>query len=87
MEQLLSDRGALEIDVRPGDAIVYLDGRAIGLASHARDSAALRRLLPGRHVVEIRHPDYVTLRQEVVISPVQPAVVRGELRPTDADKP
>jgi hypothetical protein len=77
----LTDTGELQVDIRPDDAIVYLDGRALGLASHLRDLPALRRLAPGRHVIEARRPGYAPLRQEVVVSPVQPAVVRGELAP------
>jgi hypothetical protein len=71
--------GELLVDVRPDDAIVYLDGRAVGLASDIRHSTALRRLPVGRHRIEVRRPGYTTLRTEVVVSPVQPAVVRGEL--------
>jgi hypothetical protein len=78
-EPVLGETGELSVDVRPDDAIVYLDGRAIGLASDIRNSAALRRLPAGRHRIEVRRPGYATLREEVVVSPVQPAVVRAEL--------
>jgi hypothetical protein len=77
----LGDTGELLVDVRPDDAIVYLNGRAIGLTRDIRELAAFRRLAPGRHVVEVRRPGYETLRSEVVVSPVQRAVVRGELKP------
>jgi PEGA domain len=78
---VLGETGELHVDVRPDDAIVYLDGRAIGLASDIRSSAALRRMPAGRHRIEVRRPGYATLREVVVVSPVQPAVVRGELAP------
>jgi hypothetical protein len=78
---VLGDTGELHVDVHPDDAIVYLDGRAIGLAGDVRSSAALRRLPAGRHRIEVRRPGYATLREEVVVSPVQPAVVRGTLAP------
>jgi hypothetical protein len=77
----LADRGELRLDVKPHDAIVYLDGRAMGFAGDLRDSMALRRLAPGRHTLEARKPGYATLRREVVISPVQAAEVRGTLVP------
>jgi len=80
-DSVLPETGELHVDVRPDDAIVYLDGRALGLASDIRTSDAFRRLLAGRHQLEVRHPGYVSLRQEVIVSPVQPAEVRGELVP------
>lgn len=80
-EPIIGETGELRVEVRPDDAIVSLDGRAIGLASDVRSSAALRRLPAGRHRIEVRRPGYATLREEVVVSPVQPAVVRGEMVP------
>ena len=80
-EFALAETGELQVDIRPDDAIVYLNGRAIGLARDLRESAALRRLAPGRYTIEVRRPGYATLRRDVVVSPVQPAVVRGELKP------
>src|SRR5690242_8066359 len=45
--------GELRLELKPDDAIVVLDGRAIGLASDLRQSAALRRLPAGRHQIEV----------------------------------
>jgi hypothetical protein len=74
-EFALGDTGEMRVDVRPADAIVYLDGRALGLARDIRDLPSLDRLPAGRHLVEGRRPGYEPARREVVISPVQPAVL------------
>jgi hypothetical protein len=57
--------GTLNLDVRPGDATVYLDGEFRG------EARALRglRLPPGRHRVEIVRPGYRTEEREVEVRP------------------
>lgn len=50
--------GRLQLDVRPADASVYVDGRFVGTG---RDVSGLRAPLlvdPGEHVIQVIHPDY-----------------------------
>jgi hypothetical protein len=63
------DAGRLRIEVRPDDASVYVDDQFRGLARQVR----FLTLPPGRHVVELVRPGFVTERREV-------EVVTGETR-------
>jgi hypothetical protein len=57
------DSGTVRIQVRPGDASVYVDGEFRG---SGRQSASLR-LSPGRHRIEVVRPGYRTLEREVEV--------------------
>jgi PEGA domain len=57
----VADAGRLQLDVRPADATIYVDGQFRGTA--AVDSAL--DLAPGRHTVEIVRPGYQTERRVV----------------------
>lgn len=67
--------GTLQLDVRPGDASIYVDGRFRGLA---REQARLR-LAPGRHRIEVVRPGFRTIEREVVVEEGQTAEVSVEL--------
>jgi len=57
--------GTLVLDVRPGDAAIYIDGEFRGAAG------GLERLtLPsGRHLLEVVRPGYRTVQREIEIRP------------------
>jgi hypothetical protein len=69
------DGGTLRLDVRPGDASIYLDGAFRGTA---RDLDRLR-LSPGRHHIEMVRPGYRTVERDVEIRPGETSEVRADL--------
>jgi len=58
------DYGKLSLDVRPGDAAVYIDGRLFPEAG--RDEV---RLAGGLHRVEVVRPGYTSFERELEIRP------------------
>jgi hypothetical protein len=59
------EMGYLRLDVRPGDATVYVDGEFRGSARQA-DRLDLP---PGRHRVEVVRPGYRTVEREIEVRP------------------
>jgi PEGA domain len=55
------DRGLVRLDVRPGDASVYVDGAFRGTGRELRQL----RLTAGRHRIEVVRPGYRTIDREV----------------------
>ena len=70
-----ADAGTLRLDVRPGDASIYVDGAFRGAA---RDLDRLR-LSPGRHHIEMVRPGYRTTERDVEIRPGETSEVRADL--------
>ena len=68
-------RGTLRLDVRPGDASIYVDGAFRGAA---RDLDSLQ-LSPGRHRIEMVRPGYRTLERDVEVRPGETSELRAEL--------
>jgi PEGA domain len=58
------DSGKLSLDVRPGDAAVYIDGRL-----HPEAAEDEVRLASGLHRVEVVRPGYVSFERELEIRP------------------
>ena len=56
-----ADAGRLQLDVRPADATIYVDGQFRGTAT----SDSVLDLAPGRHTVEVVRPGYQTERRVV----------------------
>lgn len=59
------ETGYLRLDVRPGDATVYVDGEFRG---SARQADRLD-LAPGRHRLEVVRPGYRTVEREIEVRP------------------
>jgi PEGA domain len=59
----VADAGRLQLDVRPADATIYVDGQFRGTAS----SDSVLDLAPGRHTVEVVRPGFVSERRVVDI--------------------
>jgi hypothetical protein len=57
------ERGVVRLDVRPGDASVYVDGAFRGTGREVRQL----RLTPGRHRIEVVRPGYRTVEREVEV--------------------
>ncbi|HXY38182.1 MAG TPA: PEGA domain-containing protein [Vicinamibacteria bacterium] len=74
-EQAMANAGTLRLEIRPGDASVYVDGAFRGTG---REAAALR-LAPGRHRLEVVRPGYRTSEREVEVGPGQSNEVTIEL--------
>jgi hypothetical protein len=55
--------GRVRLEVRPGDASVYVDDEFRGTAREAR----IMKLPPGRHVIELVRPGFATERREVTV--------------------
>jgi hypothetical protein len=69
------DRALVRLDVRPGDASVYVDGAFRGTG---RDLRQLR-LTPGRHRIEVVRPGYRTVEREVDVRGGQTVDVQIDL--------
>lgn len=82
-----AEPGRLRLEVSPGDASVYLDGRFVGTGD---DLARLRAGLlidSGRHTLEIVRPGYRSVEQEVEVESAEEAELRLELEPQSAGEP
>jgi hypothetical protein len=55
------ERGLVHLDVRPGDASVYVDGAFRGTGRELRQL----RLTPGRHRVEVVRPGFRTIERDL----------------------
>jgi hypothetical protein len=61
--------GRLKLEVEPGDASLYLDGRFLGTAE---DLGRLRKgliLAPGKHTLQVVRPGYETLEKTFEVEP------------------
>ncbi|MCM2270370.1 MAG: PEGA domain-containing protein, partial [Thermoanaerobaculia bacterium] len=82
-----AEPGRLRLEVAPGDASVYLDGRFVGTGD---DLARLRAGLlvdSGRHTLEIVRPGYGSVEREVEVESGEEAELRLELQPLSAGEP
>ncbi|MGE5126975.1 MAG: PEGA domain-containing protein, partial [Betaproteobacteria bacterium] len=57
--------GKLKLEVRPGDASVYVDGAFRGTG---REASTLQ-LPAGRHRIEVVRPGYRTIERDVEVTP------------------
>lgn len=67
--------GLLDVNYKPVDSEVWLDGKKLGVSPDK-----FRDVPVGRHRVEIRKAGYQTFAQAIAISESQPTVLKGELQ-------
>jgi hypothetical protein len=71
--------GALETDVTPGKAEVWIDAAPVGQARDFNGRWDLLWLPPGRHRIEFRREGYMTLSQLIEVDPGSRQVVEARL--------
>ena len=59
--------GKIEISCRPDDAIVYIDGEIVGIASDFDGSTGYLELSPGSYIMEVKKEGYVPFHREVTV--------------------
>ena len=69
--------GELRLDVRPGDAVVYVDGEFRGPGRRVRRL----ELPPGRHSIEVVRPGFRTFERTVDVERDRPVDLDVELSP------
>jgi len=60
--------GSLRLKVKPRDAEVFVDGYYVGLVDHFDGFAQRLRLEEGTYQIEIRHPAYLPINLDVLIT-------------------
>ena len=60
--------GSLRLKVKPRDAEVFVDGYYVGLVDHFDGFAQRLRLEEGTYQLEIRHPAYLLIDLDVLIT-------------------
>ena len=56
--------GEVTFDVVPTDAVIYLDGRLVGSGGELAEQDQPLLVDPGRHMVEVTRPGYVSVKKE-----------------------
>ncbi len=74
--------GSLKVKCNVNDAMVLIDGKAVGSASQT-----FKRVMPGTHIIEIRHDGYETWEQQVRIDEEQTATLTVSLNEAKAASP
>lgn len=74
LPELMAITGSLNIDYKPLDSEVWLDGKKIGVSPDV-----FRNIIVGSHSVEVRAKGYQTVKKTVTIAEGQTAQVSGEL--------
>jgi hypothetical protein len=69
----------LKLDVQPGRAAVFLDGKLVGHASEFGGSFHSMLISPGKHTVKVELPGYRTFETEVNLLAGQKSEVKTEL--------
>ena len=78
--------GGLQLDVDPRRALVYVDGRPVGVVESFSGYYRHLDLAAGAHQIELVAVDYEPLVIEVVVSPGRTTTYRGSLnRARDRD--
>lgn len=78
---LRSEPAHLELDIRPADASVYLDGRFLGTG---REVSGLRAPLivdAGEHVLQVIHPDFTSQDLQLAVGPGEQRALEVVLDP------
>ena len=76
-----SSWGFLKADVTPGDATLYIDGRAVGSANQFVGPDQYAALSPGLHRVEVRKSGFKPARVVVEIAASQTHLLHLQLAP------
>ena len=69
----------LKLDVQPGRAAVFLDGKFVGHASEFGGVGHSMLLSPGKHRIKVELPGYRTFETEVNLIASQKSEVKTEL--------
>jgi PEGA domain len=73
---------AFRVEANVPDATVLIDDVMVGKVSDwAQDGKQSRHIRPGFHRVELRHPGYYSVFQEIEKADGTQAVIKAELRP------
>jgi hypothetical protein len=75
------DPAELVLDVRPGDASVYLDGRFVGTGNEVSTATEPLVVDAGEHRVQVVHPEFETEERTVTVRPGEERLVEVTLRP------
>jgi hypothetical protein len=71
--------GGLQIDVEPRRALVYVDGRAVGIVEAFSGYYRHLDLAAGPHIIELLADGYEPLSAEVLVTPGRTTTYRGTL--------
>ena len=71
--------GGLQLDVEPRRALVYVDGRYVGIVGAFSGYYQHLELAAGSHLIELLAQDYEPLSAEVVVTPGRTTTFRGSL--------
>jgi len=69
----------LKLNIQPGRAAVFLDGRFVGHASEFGGKLHSMLISPGKHTIKVELPGYRTFETEVDLLPNQKSEVKTEL--------
>jgi PEGA domain len=69
----------LKLDVEPGRAAVFLDGRFVGHASEFGGKLHSMLISPGKHIIKVELPGYRTFETVVDLLPYQKSEVKTKL--------
>jgi PEGA domain len=69
----------LKLDIQPGRAAVFLDGRFVGHAGEFGGTLHSMLISPGKHTIKVELPGYRTFETEVDLLPNQKSEVKTKL--------
>jgi hypothetical protein len=69
----------LKLDIQPGRAAVFLDGKFVGHASEFGGKVHAMLIAPGKHTIHVELPGYRTFETEVNLLPNQKSEVKTRL--------
>ncbi|HVS14432.1 MAG TPA: PEGA domain-containing protein [Thermoanaerobaculia bacterium] len=81
------DAGALDLDIKPEKASVYLDGELIGIADNYDGWPRYLWLRAGTYRLVIHHPGYQTLAREVRIRPGEVIRLKDKMQRGESKSP
>lgn len=79
--------GALDLDVSPERASVYLDGRFVGVCDDFDGFPDYLWIEPGTHDLAIYEPGFVTIARQITVEAGELIQVDDQMEPGDAVKP
>lgn len=79
-EILTLAQASIRLDVKPKDAQVFVDNRLHGVVRDFNGKNDRLFIFPGRHVIELRHPDYEPYSVDVNMLPEQDMRIKYRMR-------
>jgi hypothetical protein len=79
-EILTLAQASVRLDVKPKDAQVFVDNRLSGVVRDFNGKNDRLFIFPGRHTIELRHPDYEPYRVDVDLLPEQDMRIKFRMR-------